>query len=239
MSKDKSHKEDKSIPVPQKPKLQTELNIRQLPWTEKQKELIRLIQSKDTNIVLLKGPAGSSKTLVSVLCALEALNSKKIGEIVYVRSVVESSSHSLGFLPGTSEEKLNPYLQPLVDKLEELLPPSQVKGLVEQQKVRGMPINFMRGMSINSAYIVGDEAQNFNLKELLTLSTRIGKFSKLILAGDIRQSDIKNSGFSQTFDAFDNNEAKSKGIFTFKLGLEDIMRSEVVKYIITKFESIK
>lgn len=238
-SKDQeASREDKSLHIPQKPKADIDLQIRQLPWTEKQKALIQLLQNKNTEMVLIKGPAGSAKTAISVYCALEALKQKKIGEIVYARSIVESTSHGMGYLPGELEEKLTPYLTPLFDKMEEFLPPSQAQYLVNTDKIRGVPIGFMRGMSINCAYIIADECQNFTAKELLTLMTRVGKRSKLILTGDIRQSDIRDSGFSNVYSAFDNEESQSHGIFTFKFGLEDIMRSEVVKYIVKKFETI-
>lgn len=239
MSKNKERKEDKSFRVPQKPKLKTDLDIRNFPWTDKQKELIRIIQDKSINIIIVRGAAGTAKSLIAVYTALTALNEKKIGEIVYVRSVVESSSHSMGFLPGTAEEKLSPYLQPLVDKLDELLPENQVKGLIAEEKVRGIPVGFLRGLSINASYILGDECQNFSVKELLTLSTRVGKYSKLILIGDTRQSDIKDSGFAKVFDLFSDEDSKKHGIATFSFGIEDIMRSEVVKFIVKKFEDIE
>ncbi len=235
--KQASH-EDKSPHIPQKAKFNGELQIRALPWTEKQKELIRLLQDKNTEMVLIKGPAGSAKTAIAVFCALEALRDKKIGEIVYVRSIVESTSHGMGYLPGELEEKLTPYLTPLFDKMEEFLSPSQASTLVNEDKIRGTPIGFMRGMSINCAHIIADECQNFTSKELLTLMTRVGKRTKLIMTGDIRQSDIKDSGFDRVFATFDDDEAKKHGIFTFKFGLEDIMRSEVVKYIVKKFEDL-
>jgi phosphate starvation-inducible PhoH-like protein len=238
-SKDQPPKEDKSIHVPQKSKVDLNLQIRQLPWTDKQKELIQLLQNKNTEMVIIKGPAGSAKTAIAVYCALEALNSKKIGEIVYVRSIVESTSHGMGYLPGELEEKLTPYLTPLFDKMEEFLQPSQAQYLVNAEKIRGTPIGFMRGMSINCAHIIADECQNFTAKELLTLMTRVGKHTKLIMTGDIRQSDIKDSGFLNVYSAFDNDEARNHGIYTFKFGLEDIMRSEVVKYIVKKFEDIQ
>lgn len=236
--KDTSNK-DLSVHVPQKSKIDIDLQIRQLPWTDRQKELIRLLQDKKTEMVIIKGPAGSAKTAIAVYCALEALKQKKIGEIVYVRSIVESTSHGMGYLPGELEEKLTPYLTPLFDKMEEFLPPSQANGLVNSEKIRGVPIGFMRGMSINCAFIISDECQNFTSKELLTLMTRVGKHSKLILTGDIRQSDIKDSGFEKVFSTFDTEEAQSHGIYTFKFGIEDIMRSEVVKYIVKKFEDIQ
>lgn len=235
----KPKREDKSVRVLQKEKLKQELQIREFPWTERQKEFIQLAQRKDINIVFVKGPAGSAKTSLSVFSALKALNEKKIGEIIYVRSIVESADHSLGFLKGSEEEKLSPYLQPLKDKLQEYLTKPQTDGLVAGGHIRGIPVGFLRGLSFNGAYIVADEMQNCGLKELLTIATRIGQHSKLFLLGDTRQADIKHSGFAAAYDAFDNPEALEHGIACFSFGLSDIMRSDVVKYIIEKFDSIK
>ena len=176
---------------------------------------------------------------MSVYAALNAINSKKIGEIFYVRNPVESSSHNLGFLKGDLHSKLDPYLQPLMDKLHELLPKGQVDMLLKQERVKGLPVGFLRGLSINASYIICDEAQNLSVNDLLLIKTRMGKFSKLILIGDIRQSDIKNSGFEKIYNLFDDKISREKGIHTFKFGTEDIMRNDILAYIIEKFEELK
>ena len=117
MSKKNKQKEDKSVPVPQRDKIEGFLTIRELQWTDNQKKFIQLLQDKNTKMVCWKGTAGTAKSLLSVYAALNAINSKKIGEIFYVRNPVESSSHNLGFLKGDLHSKLDPYLQPLMDKL--------------------------------------------------------------------------------------------------------------------------
>lgn len=236
MSKDK--KEDKSLRIPQKEKIRTDLQIRNLPWTEKQKELIRLAQEKDTKIILCKGPAGTAKTLIAVYCALEALNQKKCSEIIYVRSAVESTLHPLGYLKGSMEEKISPYLQPLMDKIQELLPKNQADGLVNQENVRGIPVGFLRGLSLNVAYVIADEAQNLSQLELLTIMTRLGRHSRMFLLADEKQQDVKNSGYTTVYNAFNNEESIKNGIKTFEFTKEDIMREDVIKYIIDVFENI-
>lgn len=238
MSKKHKHKEDKSTAVPQRDKIQENLQVHELQWTDNQKKFIQLLQDKKTKIIFCKGPAGTAKSLLSVYCALQALNEKKIGEIFYVRNPVESSTHNLGFLKGDLHSKLDPYLQPLMDKLHELLPKSQVENLLKQERVKGLPVGFLRGLSINASYIICDEAQNLSIHDLLLITTRMGKFSKLVFIGDIRQSDIKNSGFEKVYNLFENKESENKGILTFKFGTDDIMRNDILAYIIQKFEEL-
>ncbi|NBP02887.1 MAG: hypothetical protein EBU90_22780 [Proteobacteria bacterium] len=237
--KNKRRIEDKSPVVPQRDKIEGALDVRELQWTENQKKFIEILLNKDTKIVFCKGPAGTAKSLLSVYAALKALNDKKIGEIFYIRNPVESSTHNLGFLKGDLHSKLDPYLQPLMDKLHELLPKNQVERLLKEERVKGLPVGFLRGLSINASYIICDEAQNLSIHDLLLITTRMGKFSKLILIGDIRQSDIKNSGFERVYNLFDDAKSSEKGIIAFKFGSEDIMRNNILSYIIEKFELLK
>lgn len=238
MSKKNKRKEDKSPVVPQRDKIEGLLDIREFQWTENQKKFIELLNSKNTKIVFCKGPAGTAKSLLAVYSALKAVNEKKIGEIFYIRNPVESSTHNLGFLKGDLHSKLDPYLQPLMDKLHELLPKSQVERLLREERVKGLPVGFLRGLSINASYIICDEAQNLSIHDLLLITTRMGKFSKLILIGDIRQSDIKNSGFEKIYNLFDDKKSSDKGIMVFKFGTDDIMRNDILAYIIEKFEEL-
>jgi phosphate starvation-inducible protein PhoH len=239
MSKKNKRKEDKSPIVPQREKIDNFLNIKELEWTENQKKFIQILSEKKTKIIFCKGPAGTAKSLLSVYCALKALNDKKIGEIFYIRNPVESSTHNLGFLKGDLHSKLDPYLQPLMDKLNELLSKQQIERLLKEERVKGLPVGFLRGLSINASYIICDEAQNLSTHDLLLITTRMGKFSKLIFIGDVRQSDIRNSGFEKIYELFNDLKSKENGIITFKFGTEDIMRNDILGYIIDKFESIK
>lgn len=222
-----------------KAKSTIELNIKELPWTDKQKEFIKLATDKNTKVIITKGVAGTSKTLLAVYCSLQKIKDKKISEIYYSRVPVEASIHGIGYIKGTSEEKMSPYTQPMVDKLNELLVDPQVKALLNDERVIGVPLGFLRGLNISNAAFIMDEAQNCRVEDFLLVMTRMAKFSTLFICGDAQQSDIKQSGFEKVFNSFNNENAKAHGIHTFEFGKEDIVRSEILSYIIEQFENIK
>ena len=230
---------DKSVFVPQDDKIKFNLSIRERnDLTERQKELNNLILDKETKIVFVNGPAGTSKTFCAVYCALKMLNEKRVSNITYVRTVVESASRSLGALPGNSSEKMDPFLMPLMDKLDEFLPKLQSKKLVEDEAVKGVYIGHLRGASLNSQVIICDESQNFTKKEILTAVSRLGRFSKIIILADPAQSDINShSGFMPMFDLFNDEESRSKGIHCFSFTKDDIVRSGVLRYILERIEN--
>jgi len=233
---------DNSVRVPQRDKVKKSLNIKELPWTQKQKEFIELALNKEAKIILISGPAGSSKTAIATFASLKLLSDKKISDIVYIRSAVESSDAKLGFLPGTVDEKLLYYNMPFYDKLEEFLSPSEAKGLILDNRASSFPVNFARGMTFNVKSIIFDEAQNSSLKEIITLLTRLGKHSKMFICADIDQSDLasnKQGGFQRTLDMFSDEDSKKHGIYTFEFGVEDIMRSDLVKFIVKKQKEYK
>lgn len=223
----------------QKPKLEYAISIRDFPWSDKQKDFLKLACDKETRVMLVKGPAGTAKSLLAVNASLKSLNEKKIGDIVYIRNPVESSSFSLGFLKGGLEEKLSPYLQPMMDKLNESLSKSEIDKLLKEERIRGMPLNFLRGLTFNVCNVIVDEAQNLKIEDLLLIMTRMGKFSKLFLCGDIMQSDIRNDSFEKIFRLFGDEESRNKGIHTFEFGSMDIFRSDILAFIIEKFTSIQ
>ncbi len=238
MSKN-NKKSDTSPRVHQNTKIRDDVKIDQRELTPKQIELLELLKNKNTKCVFISGPAGTSKTFTSILAGLYLLNQKRVSEIVYVRSIVESSDSKLGFLPGEMDEKMSPYIQPLVDKLEELLHRGDVEKLKKEERIHGFPVNFLRGLSWNATVIVADEAQNMTKKELITLITRVGEFSKLYVCGDPDQSDINGkSGFSSVMNVFDDQESRDNGIHIFKFDEEDIVRSGLVKYILKKLKKL-
>ena len=188
-------------------------------------------------MIFVSGPAGTAKTYLSVLASLKLMNEKRVSDLMYIRSAVESSDSKLGFLPGECNEKMAPYLQPLIDKLDELLPASEVRSLQLEGRVESVPVGFLRGLSWNAKAVVADEAQNMTSKELLTLITRVGEFSKIFVLGDTDQTDIGvKSGFRKMFDTFNDEESKENGIYTFSFDEEDIVRSKLVKFIIKKIK---
>jgi len=234
-----SKKKDTSPKVHQNEKIRESVRIDERSLTPKQIELLNLLQNKTTKLVFISGPAGTSKTYTSILAGLNLLNQKRVSEIVYVRSIVESSDSKLGFLPGEMDEKMSPYIQPLIDKLEELLPKHDIDKLKKEERIHGFPINFLRGLSWNAKCIVADEAQNMTKKELTTLITRVGEFSKLFICGDPDQSDINSkSGFVPMMNIFDDEESRNNGIYVFKFDEEDIVRSGLVKFILKKLKNV-
>lgn len=233
----KSKTKDSSPHVPQSKKIRGKFSIKDnVKLTDKQMALLETIKSKESNLIFISGPAGTSKTYTSILGGLQLLNDKRVSDLIYVRSVVESSENKIGFLPGEVDDKLSPYVQPLIDKLGELLVSQDIEALKKDNKIHGFPVNFLRGLNWNVKYIVTDEAQNMTEKELITLITRVGKFSKLIICGDPFQSDIKNSGFTKILNIFDDEESKENGIFVYKFDEDDILRSDLVKFILKKLK---
>jgi phosphate starvation-inducible PhoH-like protein len=232
---------DNSPYVFQRDKINFDLKINELPWTTKQKAVIDIITNKSAKIVFLNGPAGSSKSLLAVYCALKMLASKKVSEIIYIRSIIESASRSLGSLPGESDNKFKPFSIPLIDKLEELTKPAEIKKLLEEERVKPTPVNYLRGTSFNVNFIIADEMQNAVFSELQTIMTRLGQFSKLLICGDPAQSDLPvgKSGFLDIYNAFNNVEAQDRGIYCVEFDESDIMRSEICRYIVTKFTELR
>lgn len=233
---------DTSPRVHQREKIDFTLNLKGLDWTEKQKAFIELATHKDTKIVFLSGPAGTSKSILAVYSALLLLNQKRVSDLVYVRTIVESASQSMGTLPGDADQKLQFFTAVLNDKLEELLPAGDIKRLHADERVKGMPVNYLRGASYNAKAVIIDEAQNGTFNELLTCLTRIGKFTKYFVLGDPMQTDLKHkdqSGFKTMFDIFNTEQAQQQGIYCVEFGKEDIMRSEILKFIIEQIENYK
>ena len=227
---------DKSPIVHQAEKLERPVQIRQRPdLTNKQKDFLKLALDKYTKVIFLSGPSGSSKSFLATLAVLELMNLKKVSDLIYIRSIVESSENKMGYLPGNAEEKLTPYIEPLMEKLDELLFAADVNALLKDKRIDGKPTGYLRGLSWNAKGIIMDEAQNSTRKELITLLTRVGQFSRLFICGDPMQSDINGkSGFAEICNIFDDEESKKNGIHVFYLTEEDIVRSELVKFIVKK-----
>ena len=234
-SNEQDYIKDTSPIVYQKGKLKSELHIRVRPdLTDKQKELLKLINSKECKMIFIRGSAGSSKTFCAIMAALQLLNEKKVSDLIYLRSIVESSDSHLGYLKGDLNEKISVYLNPLIDKLEELLPKSEIDMLLKEERIQGQPINFLRGVNWNAKVVVADEIQNMTFKEITTLVSRCGSFSRLIMLFDDTQSDIKNSGALQMMNKFNDEESRNNGIYTFEFTDDDIVRSELVKFIVKR-----
>ena len=222
--------------------IKRQLKINQLNWTEKQKNFFKIAPHPETNIVFVSGPAGTSKTLLSVYCGLQMLNMKTISDLMYLRSSVESSDQRLGYLPGSAEEKLAFFKIPLLEKLDELLPEATTERLEKEGRVSMFPVNFARGVNWSNKCIIMDEAQNCTVKEITTVLTRMGEGSKCFILADPMQTDLhgNKSGCTKMNDLFkDDQQSMENGIYTFKFDEDDVMRSKLVKFLVKKLKEIK
>jgi len=230
-------KTDRSPIIPQRGKLRSPLTVFQRELTPKQQEFVDLALDKQSKLIFVSGPAGTAKTYLAVYAALMMIGSRRVSDLIYIRSVVESSDSKMGFLPGEADEKMAPYIQPLLDKLIELLPKNQIDILKKEERITATPVGFLRGLNWNARVIIADEAQNMTQKELLTMMTRTGEFSKVFILGDPEQSDINGkSGFIKMMSYFDDEESKEQGIHVFHFSEEDIVRSGLVRFIIKKIK---
>ena len=185
------------------------------------------------DIVFVIGPAGTGKTFLSVVLAVKALKEKIIEKIVITRPVVEAGEN-LGFLPGDLQDKINPYLRPIYDSLEEILPKKKIKQFIDNGIIEIVPLAYMRGRTLKNSYILLDEAQNTISSQIKMFLTRMGKNSKIIITGDITQIDLKSKKESGLVDAvkrFNN----TKGIKIVQLKDQDVLRHKLVKKILSKY----
>jgi phosphate starvation-inducible PhoH-like protein len=234
----KQKRADNSVRVEQNNKISRELTIRPFKWTEKQQRFIEAALDKNTRAIICRGKAGTGKTLLSLYCCLELMNRKVISDIIFYRNPIESAAKSLGYLSGNYDEKIAPYGEPLQDHLKELTDKATADSLFKEGRISIDSIGFAKGRTHNATGIILDEAEDLNIQELELIMGRMGRFSKVFIIGDDRQSNIKNSGFTRVLHAFNNEEATAKGIVTFEFGVEDIMRDPLLKYILGVFESL-
>ncbi|MGX1747543.1 MULTISPECIES: PhoH family protein [unclassified Brevundimonas] len=197
------------------------------PKSDGQAELMEAVDH--ANLVLALGPAGTGKTYLAVAKAVEALEAGKVGRIVLSRPAVEAGE-SIGFLPGDMEDKLAPYLRPLYDALSDRLSMKRVKALMAEGLIEIAPIGYMRGRTLNNAFIVVDEAQNCTYVQLKMLLTRLGWHSTMVVTGDPHQSDLL-PGVSGLWDIADRLEAVPE-IAVVRLAERDIVRHPLVASMI-------
>jgi len=202
------------------------------PLTENQKLYIRMIEEND--IVFAVGPAGTGKTFLAVAMAVKYLREGKIEKIILTRPAVEAGE-SLGYLPGTYEEKVYPYLIPLYDALYSMIPYDRVKRMMEARIVEVAPLAYMRGRTLSDAFIILDEAQNTKAVQMKMFLTRIGPRSKVVITGDVTQIDLpkhEKSGLTEAINILQGIE----GIAFVFFDKEDVSRHRIVKSIIEAYE---
>ncbi len=203
--------------------------------TPNQKKLVT--KQKKNDLIFAIGPAGTGKTYTAVALAVQALKNKSVQRIILCRPAVEADE-KLGFLPGDMREKLNPYLQPLYDALLDMMHPRKLQELLTDNVIQIAPLAYMRGRTLDNAYVILDEAQNATLNQLKMFVTRMGEHAKFIITGDVTQIDLpdKNkSGLVQCLDLF----SQIDGIDAIYFEQKDIVRHPLVKKIISAFDKNK
>ncbi|MBQ3634200.1 MAG: phosphoribosylaminoimidazolesuccinocarboxamide synthase [Bacteroidales bacterium] len=197
-----------------------------------QHRMVEAMQHDD--MVFAVGPAGSGKTYIAIALAVKALKSKQVRKIILSRPAVEAGE-KLGFLPGDMKEKIDPYLQPLYDALEDMIPGPKLKELLENKTIEIAPLAFMRGRTLSNAFVILDEAQNTTIQQMKMFLTRMGHNAKFIITGDPSQIDLPDkvaNGLMQTCSILDGVE----GISIIKFSQSDIVRHRLVQRIVNAFE---
>jgi len=196
------------------------------------------IKDDETRMVFVDGPAGSAKTYIGTLAALELFKDKKCKQIIYIRSAVESASRSLGSLPGEIDEKFGPYAMPLIEKVTELTDATTAAHLKAGNVLAAIPVNYCRGLTFMDSVVIVDEVQNMTISEITTILTRFGKNCKYVICGDSLQCDIRYGCINKLYDAFDTPDSRNNNIYVFEFGEEDIVRSKILKFITKTLETI-
>lgn len=201
--------------------------------TQNQRKLVDAVNEND--MVFAVGPAGTGKTYTAVALAVRALKSKEVKRIVLTRPAVEAGEN-LGFLPGDLKEKLDPYMMPLYDALRDMIPGEKLAEMLEYGVIEIAPLAFMRGRTLDKAFVILDEAQNATTMQMKMFLTRMGMTAKFVITGDMSQIDLprqQKSGLAYALDALDGVE----GIGVVRLNQNDVLRHSLVKKIIEAFEN--
>jgi phosphate starvation-inducible PhoH-like protein len=203
--------------------------------TQNQRKMVSLMQKND--MLFAVGPAGTGKTYTAVALAVKALKEKEVRRIILTRPAVESGEN-LGFLPGDLKEKLDPYMQPLYDALRDMIPHEKLESHIEKGVIQIAPLAFMRGRTLDNAFVILDEAQNTTHNQMKMFLTRMGKHAKFIITGDPGQIDLPRkqvSGLKESLLALKDID----GIAQVYLDDKDVIRHRLVKKIITAYKSIE
>ncbi len=198
----------------------------------------KLVESADQNdMVFAIGPAGTGKTYTAVAIAVRALKRKEVKRIIITRPAVEAGEN-LGFLPGDLKDKIDPYLRPLYDALDDMIPPEKLRMYMENRTIEVAPLAFMRGRTLNHAFVILDEAQNATHTQLKMFLTRMGPHAKFIITGDLTQIDLPKKTHSGLLNAI-HILKEITGIGVIELSIKDVIRHRLVKDIVNAYEKFK
>jgi phosphate starvation-inducible PhoH-like protein len=203
-----------------------------VPKTTSQRDYLRAIDAHDITFGI--GPAGTGKTYLAVAKAVSALKSEKVSRIILTRPAVEAGE-ALGFLPGELEEKILPYLRPLYDALHDMLEPDEIQRAIERGIIEIAPLAYMRGRTLNKAFIILDEAQNTTAEQMFMFLTRIGMGSKCVITGDRTQIDLPKNKLSGLIEASSALSA-TPGIAFHYFGDRDVVRHPLIQAIVAAYK---
>jgi len=213
-----------------------------LPKNENQEKYVNFLNNDDANIVVSVGPAGTGKTMFACMKAIDLLKSKKLNKIIITRPIVSVEEEELGFLPGNLVKKMDPWTRPIMDIFMEFFSKTEVDNMIYNNIIEISPLAYMRGRTFKNAFIIADEMQNSTPNQMLMLTTRIGINSKLIITGDLKQTDriIDKNGLSDLINKVNvykkNHNETNNSIEIIEFGKEDIERSKIVEKVIDIYQ---
>lgn len=219
-------------PQPINPEGAKVIKLKFTPQAKNESQRFYLESLRNSTLTIGHGPAGSGKSFLTMAVAVDKLLANEVSKVVITRPIVESGE-KLGFLPGTFEEKISPYLLPLLDALEDLVGPVMAKKLLENGKIEFAPLAYMRGRTFNNCYVVLDEAQNTTVEQMKLFVTRIGENSQFAINGDMSQSDLKAyDGENGLVWITRRLRGVSPDIQVIEFSNRDVVRSQIVKTIL-------
>lgn len=211
-------------------------SIQLLPQSVNQEKYVIALTDPDVDIVLASGPAGTGKTYLAMLAAIQALRRKECEKILLTRPAVSVDEEKHGFLPGDLNEKMEPWVRPLFDVLREYYSSREIIQMVEEQIIEIAPLAFCRGRTFKNSFIIADEMQNATPNQMKMIMTRIGEGSKIVITGDVRQADRKNSD-NGLLDLKERLQSKQvPGLVCCDFDYRDIRRHPIIEYVLDLYE---
>lgn len=223
-------------PQPVNPEGVKTIRLKFSPTTKNESQRYYKQSCEEALLTIGSGPAGVGKSFLSMAVGVEKLLSGEVSRLVLTRPIVEAGEQ-LGFLPGTFEEKISPYLLPLLDALNDLVGPTMAKKLLDGGKIEFAPLAYMRGRTFNNCFVILDEAQNSTIEQMKLFVTRIGEYSQFVVNGDPSQSDLKNVSENGLEWVVRKLRGSSKDINVIEFSCGDVVRSSIVKTILTLLDA--
>jgi phosphate starvation-inducible PhoH-like protein len=209
-----------------------------IPKSENQKKYVDLLTNREKSLIVALGPAGCGKTLFACSHAIESLKNGEIQKIVLTRPMVSVEDEEIGFLPGNIISKMDPWTKPMFDIFSEYFSMNDLHGMIQSGTIEICPLAFMRGRTFHRSFVLADEMQNSSPTQILMLATRLGFHSKMVMMGDLQQSDrpAQINGLADFLDKYNKRvEHEVTGMGIVELEKEDVMRSEIVKEVLSLY----